>query len=177
MRRAWSWAAAAGALALGCGDGAAPAGAPAPATAAAATTATAVAPAAPAAPAPLAAFLPDTLGAFTAGPLVSGDGFVRRSYSRAAASIDVTIGTYPMTAAQWSDWIAASAPYAPVAVDVPAGGAAGFWDCTAGAREPCDLHIQLRAGYHVEIGGNAAATRADLGAVLGALPLAALAAR
>ena len=127
----------------------------------------------------LAAALPETRAPFVAGPLVATDGFVRRRYRRGDdVHIEITIAPLRQTPAERRDWMEASRPYPPVALDVPAGSASGFYACTGGGTEgACDLHVQLDAGYHVEVMGGGHARRADLDALMRQLPLRALAAR
>jgi hypothetical protein len=47
-------------------------------------------------------------------------------------------------------------------------------DLGLAGRAACDLHIQLRAGYHVEVMSSGTTTRADLEQLLAAVPMGAL---
>jgi hypothetical protein len=119
--------------------------------------------------------LPETIASFSAGALVVGEGFLRRDYRRAAVAIDVTIAPDPMDDEQYQHWVEMSAEYLPMSLEAPEG--AGFFDCAGPeAQQPCNLHIQLRAGFHVEIMGGGTATRTDLTDLLRGLPLCVLAA-
>jgi hypothetical protein len=60
---------------------------------------------------------------------------------------------------------------------LPPSDALGFFTCgDPSGRAACDLHVQLRAGYHVEVMGGGTATRADLEQLMVAVPMGALAA-
>ncbi len=114
--------------------------------------------------------LPEAAG-FRAEPPVPGDGFVRRTYARGPAHIQVTLARMPMTADEFQRWIAGSAAFPQADLGVPATDANGFYQCTDGPPVSCDLLIQLRAGYHLELRGAGSSSRADVDALARALPL------
>ena len=124
----------------------------------------------------LARFLPATAGAFRGEALETGDVFVRRRYARGPTHVEVTIGDAGAATVAYEQWVQMSAGYPALPLDVPEGAAAGFYDChAADAGERCDAHLHTKAGFHVELMTGASATRADLDALLAALPLRALA--
>ena len=133
---------------------------------------------APAAPPPQAAalVLPDALAGFVASPAVGGAGYVRRTYKRAGARIDVTLARTAQPPGGYDAWVAMSRGYAQAALDAPAADANGFYQCTELPAPSCDLLIQLRSGVHLEIRGSGTSTRADVDAIARGLPLRALAA-
>jgi hypothetical protein len=101
---------------------------------------------------------------------------VRRTYTRGGARVTVTLARYAMSSDQYDEWVRTSvAGYAQAALDVPPGSGNGFYQCAEQAPSKCDLLIQLRAGAHLEVRGDGAATRADVDAVARGLPLRALA--
>jgi hypothetical protein len=59
-------------------------------------------------------------------------------------------------------------------LDAPAADANGFYQCSAGPPESCDLLIQLRSGVHLELRGAGTSSRADVDTLARALPLRAL---
>jgi hypothetical protein len=120
--------------------------------------------------------LPDLPG-FAAGAPTRGAGYARRTYTRGAARIDVTLARMPMSPDDYARWVAAStASFPQAALELPAGDGNGFYQCTGEPpAERCDLLIQLRAGVHVEIRGGGTSTRADVDALARGLPLRALA--
>ncbi len=123
--------------------------------------------------APLA--LPGVAG-FEAGPPVDGPGYVRRRYSRGPARIEVTLARLPMSPEAYADWVSTStASFPQAALDLSPGDANGFYQCGDGANPSCDLLIQLRAGFHLEIRGAGTSGRADVDALARGLPLRALA--
>lgn len=133
-------------------------------------------PSAPAAPAPGAALeLPDVPG-FAAGPPAPGDGFARRPYTRGAARVQVTLARMPMSADEYQRWRADSVAFPQADLGLPADQANGFYQCAAGPAPSCDLLIQLRAGFHLEIRSGGTASRADVDALARGLPLRAWAA-
>jgi hypothetical protein len=120
--------------------------------------------------------LSDVAG-FVAGPEVPGPTYVRRQYSRGRARIEVTLARMPMSPEAYAEWVRMStASFPQAALDLPAADANGFYQCSDGANPSCDLLIQLRAGFHVEIRGGGTSTRDDVDALARALPLRALAA-
>jgi hypothetical protein len=136
-------------------------------------------PSPPAAPRPSGALeLPDVPG-FAAGAPAPGEGFVRRTYTRGAARVQVTLARMPMSADDYRRWTTDSAAF-PQAdsgqLGLPADRANGFYQCADGPAPSCDLLIQLRAGFHLEIRSGGTASRADVDALARGLPLAAWAA-
>ncbi|MBS2030584.1 MAG: hypothetical protein JST54_21960 [Deltaproteobacteria bacterium] len=116
--------------------------------------------------------LPEVSG-FGAEPIERGEGYVRRAYTRGSARISVTLAGMPMTDDGWRSWVQNSGSYPRADVGLPESQACGFYACNGtGDAERCDLHLQLRAGWHVELFGNGTARRADLDALVAGLPLA-----
>jgi hypothetical protein len=114
--------------------------------------------------------LPDATG-FAAEPPVPGDGFVRRTYARGGARIQVTLARMPMTADDYQRWVVGSAAFPQADLGVPASDANGFYQCADAQPPSCDLLLQLRAGYHLELRGGGSSSRADVDALARALPL------
>jgi hypothetical protein len=103
------------------------------------------------------------------------DGYVHRRYQRGGASVEITVAERPQAPGEYEQWLAQSRDYPQAALPVRADTANGFYTCagpgTAGA---CDLHVQTRAGFHVEVLGGGHATRADLDELVARLPLVTL---
>jgi hypothetical protein len=119
-----------------------------------------------------AASLPDRIATFDAGPLVSGDGFTRRTYSRAGAHVTVTLAHIDLGIDGYDRWVRQSEQgYPQATLDLPAGAGNGFYECTDPAMVRCNLLIQLRSGAHVEIRGDPASSRVDADAIAAGLPL------
>jgi hypothetical protein len=119
-----------------------------------------------------AASLPDRIATFDAGPIVAGDGFTRRTYSRASAKVTVTLAHIDLGFDGYDRWVRQSEQgYPQAALDLPAGAGNGFYECTDPAMVRCNLLIQLRSGAHLEIRGDPASSRADADAVAAGLPL------
>jgi len=119
--------------------------------------------------------LPEIAGFETTAP-VDGPSFVRRRYSRGRAHIEVTLARMPMAPDGYAEWVRMSTASFPQAtLSLPAGEANGFYQCSEGVTPSCDLLIQLRAGFHLEIRGGGTTTRDDVDALARALPLRALA--
>ena len=117
----------------------------------------------------MAGLLPP-IDSYASGPLVVGDGWTRRSYTRGGVSVEVTIARRPVTGEEYQDWERQSRGYPAAAVGIPA--ASGFFTCAGdGEAAPCDLHIQTRAGLHIEVMGGGRAPRADLELLFARLPL------
>ena len=130
---------------------------------------------APPATAPLA--LPDVNG-FVSDASSSGAGFVRRTYRRGSARIEVTLARMPMSADDYASWVKTStASFPQAALDLPADDANGFYQCSDGPPPSCDLLIQLRAGVHIEVRGGGTSSRGDVDALARGLSLATLAGR
>ena len=119
----------------------------------------------------LARALPDSAPPFAAGPLLPSPGYARRTYARGGVGIEVTVAARPVRADEYEQWVAQSSAYPQAALALPPSEGNGFYTCSGAA---CDLHVQLRSGYHVEMMGGGRATRADLDELLARLPLAAL---
>jgi hypothetical protein len=120
----------------------------------------------------IAEALPEQAGPFTASAMMSDPRFVRRTYSRGAARISVTIAIPDITPLAYEDWVRMSADSPQVTLNVPANSGAGFYDCAGkDLRGSCNVHIHFRAGYHVELMGEHAAYRAEFDDLLAALPL------
>jgi hypothetical protein len=118
--------------------------------------------------------LPEVAG-FHAGPQIEGSAYVRRQYGRGRARIEVTLARMPMSADAYADWVRTStASFPQAALDLPAGDANGFYQCSDGANPSCDLLIQLRAGLHLEIRGGGTSSRDDVDALARGLSLRAL---
>jgi hypothetical protein len=115
--------------------------------------------------------LPDSVPPFAAGPLLLAQGYARRTYARGGVPIEVTVAERPVRADEYEQWVTQSSTYPQAALALPPSEANGFYTCSG---SPCDLHIQLRSGYHVEMMGGGRATRADLDALVARLPLQAL---
>ncbi len=116
--------------------------------------------------------LPASIPSFTAGPLTVADTYSRRTYSRGAASVTVTLAHLPMDAAGYARWVRQSEDgYPQAALDVPEGTGNGFYECQDDAGTRCNLLVQLRSGIHLEIRAEGAATRADVDAVAKGLPM------
>jgi hypothetical protein len=119
--------------------------------------------------------LPQVAG-FEATTPVDGPSYVRRRYSRGRARIEVTLARMPMSSDAYADWVRMStASFPQAALEVPAGDANGFYQCSEGETSSCDLLIQLRAGFHLEIRGGGTSTRDDVDALARGLRLRALA--
>jgi hypothetical protein len=123
---------------------------------------------------PGTAQLPAAISNFSAGPLETEGGGVRRQYRRDSTRITVTLAQLPMTAEQYDEWVKTSTRSFPqAAIDVGPARGNGFYQCEARGR--CDLLIQLRSGVHLELRGGGTATRDDVNAIARELPLRALA--
>jgi hypothetical protein len=121
--------------------------------------------------------LPPRIGPFEGGPLERDPVATRRTYARGATRIAVTLARFEMSAAQYREWVRTSTEAFPQAtLDVPAGDGNGFYQCSGADPPSCDLLIQLRSGFHLEIRGGGTSTRADADDIARGLPLRALAA-
>ncbi len=114
--------------------------------------------------------LPEVAG-FVAGPPAPGDGFVRRTYARGRARVQVTLARLPMSAGDYQRWVAASASFPQADLGLAGGDANGFYQCAEGDDDRCDLLVQLRAGLHLELRAGGSATRADVDTLARGLPL------
>ena len=125
--------------------------------------------------APMERALPAVAGAFRGGPIERHDGFVRRRYDRGATRIEITIAYRPQRGDDYQQWVTAARDYPVATLDLPPSEALGFFSCgDSSGRAACDLHVQLRAGYHVEVMSGGTATRADLEQLMVAVPMGAL---
>jgi len=108
--------------------------------------------------------LPETATPFLAiAPIESGRGFFRRAYSSGAKRVEITIARLGQEPGAFERWVAGSANYPQAALALPAAQANGFFSCASElADAPCDLHIQLRSGFHIEVMGNGRVPRHDL---------------
>ena len=131
----------------------------------------------PPAPAATGLALPDVNG-FVAGVTVRAAGYVRRTYTRGGARIEVTLARMPMSSEDYASWVKMSVGSFPqAALELPTAEANGFYQCTDGPPPSCDLLIQLRAGVHLEIRGGGTSSRDDVDALARGLSLATLAGR
>jgi hypothetical protein len=121
--------------------------------------------------------LPDAAAPFAAGPLLIGDGFVRRRYQRGTRAVDVTVAVLAQGQGQGIDgyegWLAQSRDYPQAALGLPPDAANGFYT-GGGTAGPCALHIQTRSGFHIEMMGEGGTTCADLDELVARIPLAPL---
>jgi hypothetical protein len=125
----------------------------------------------------LAAILPDAAPPFRAtAPIERSRGFIRRVYGAGTRSVDITIAQFEPGPGGFERWVANSAGYPQATLALPASLANGFFTCASDlGAAPCDLHIQLRSGFHVEAMGNGRVGRADLLELLSHLRLGDLA--
>ncbi|MES1165477.1 MAG: hypothetical protein ABUR63_06965 [Verrucomicrobiota bacterium] len=121
-------------------------------------------------PRPRGLSLPDVSG-FAAGPPEPGERFVRRAYVRGRARVQVTLARMPLPDGDYQRWQAASAGFPQADLGLPAADANGFYQCDDGAKPSCDLLIQLRTGFHLELRGGGTTARADVDALASGLPL------
>jgi hypothetical protein len=128
-----------------------------------------------AAPAATALALPDVNG-FVSGVSSPAPGYVRRTYTRGSARVEVTLARMPMSPDDYAGWVKTStASFPQAALGLPAADANGFYQCTDGPSPSCDLLIQLRAGVHLELRGGGTSSRDDVDALAHGLPLRQLA--
>jgi hypothetical protein len=96
-------------------------------------------------------------------PIQSGAGFVRRTYVSDSKRVEITIARMGQEPGAFERWVAGSADYPQAALPLPASEANGFLTCVSDQVDSaCDLHVQLRSGFHVEAMGNGRVPRADL---------------
>jgi hypothetical protein len=121
--------------------------------------------------------LPDDAGPFVAATRVqTGEGFFRRTYAAGSHRLEVTVARMSGSDGAYERWVEGSRDYPQVALPVPSDQANGFFTCADPAGEgACDVHIQFRAGVHVEGMGDGRVPKADWIRLLGRLNLAALA--
>ena len=131
----------------------------------------------PAAAADSSLALPDVTG-FEAGATSRGAGYVRRTYRRDGARIEVTLARTASSAEDYAGWVKMSTASFPQAtLDLPASEANGFYQCSDGRPPSCDLLIQLRAGLHIEVRGGGTSSRGDVDALARGLSLPTLVGR
>jgi hypothetical protein len=119
--------------------------------------------------------LPNQIDEFDATALVGETGTLRRTYTKGSVRITVTIARLPMPPPAYESWVMTSRDGFPQATSVvPPAIGNGFYQCSSAATPTCDLLIQLRSGYHIEIRGQRTAQRADVDAIARGLPLASL---
>jgi len=108
--------------------------------------------------------LPDAASPFTAAaPVTHGQGFVRRTYVAGEKRIEITIARFGKDPGAFDHWVAGSASYPQAHLSLPTSQANGFFSCASELTDaPCDLHIQLRSGFHIEVMGNGRVPRRDL---------------
>jgi hypothetical protein len=127
------------------------------------------------APAATALALPDVNG-FVSGVSSPAPGYVRRTYRRGSARVEVTLARMPMSPDDYAGWVKTStASFPQAALGLPAADANGFYQCSDGPSPSCDLLIQLRAGVHLELRGGGTSSRDDVDALAHGLPLRQLA--
>jgi hypothetical protein len=108
--------------------------------------------------------LPAAAPPFSAASSIQfGKGYVRRAYVSGSERVEITIAHFGQDPGAFERWVAGSANYPQAQLALPAAEANGFFSCTSDLAEaPCDLHIQLRSGFHVEVMGNGRVSRANL---------------
>jgi hypothetical protein len=129
----------------------------------------------PARTATSASVLPDIPG-FAAKSEESGPTYSRRAYTRGSESTTVTLARFPLSEAQYEEWLRMSRADFPQAVlDLSPADGNGFYQCATDDASRCNLLVQLRCGLHLEIRGAGVARRADADAILAGLALPRLA--
>jgi len=120
--------------------------------------------------------LPDAASPFTAAtPVHYGKGYVRRAYASGDKRVAITIARYGQDPGAFERWVAESANYPQAQLSLPEALAGGFFSCASElANSPCDLHIRLRSGFHVEVMGNGQVPRRDLAQLMTHVKLAEL---
>jgi len=118
--------------------------------------------------------LPDQAPPFAAiAPIEKHAGFFRRTYAVGDKQVEITVARMGGDAGAYQSWVAGSLHYPQAALALPATEANGFFTCSSESSDAaCDLHIQLRKGFHVEFMGNGRVPRADLTSLLAHIPLA-----
>jgi hypothetical protein len=117
--------------------------------------------------------LPDDAPPFSAASLVQfGKGYVRRVYVSGPERVEITIAHFGQDPGAFERWVAGSVNYPQAQLALPATQANGFFSCASDRPEaPCDLHIQLRSGFHVEVMGNGRVSRANLAKLMAYIQL------
>jgi hypothetical protein len=85
--------------------------------------------------------------------------------------VQVTLARTPMSADDSQRWRSASVGFPQADLGLRAADANGFYQCDNGERPSCDLLIQLRTGFHLELRGGGTTSRADVDALARGLPL------
>jgi len=107
-----------------------------------------------------------------AGPIEFGHGFIRRAYVFGRSRVEITIAAMGKEPGAFERGVAGSANYLQAPLGLPASEANGFYTCVSySSPSACDLHVQLRSGFHVEAMGNGAVPRAELAELLTHIPL------
>jgi hypothetical protein len=120
-----------------------------------------------------AGVLPASAPPFVAeGPITLRPGFARRSYRSDRRRVEITVAAMGQEAGAYERWVASSLDY-PQA-PLPSSDANGFFTCAASDSPVpgCDLHIQTRSGFHVEVMGDGRVPRNDLVALVSHLRFA-----
>jgi hypothetical protein len=123
-----------------------------------------------------ARILPERLTGFGAADAIQpGSGYLRRSYSLGDKRVEITVARMGGEPGAYEKWLAGSQGYPQATLALPPSEANGFFTCASDKPDAaCDLHIQLRQGFHVEMMGNGRVPRADLEQMGKGFPLAAL---
>jgi hypothetical protein len=118
--------------------------------------------------------LPDAAPPYLAAePIRRSPGYARRAYVSGERRIEITIAPMGREPGAFERWVEGSANYPQAPLALPAAQANGFFTCVSDrADASCDLHIQLRSGFHVEAMGNGRVPRSDLLDLLAQVPLA-----
>jgi hypothetical protein len=108
--------------------------------------------------------LPAAAPPFAAATQVQyGQGYFRRAYVSGAERVEITIARFGKEPGAFECWVVGAANYPQAHLSLPAALANGFYSCVSElADAPCDLHIQLRSGFHVEVMGNGLVPLRDL---------------
>jgi hypothetical protein len=108
--------------------------------------------------------LPDAAPPFAAAaPIDFGQGYIRRTYVSGTERVEITIARFGKDPGAFERWVAGSASYPQAQLSLPAAQGNGFFSCASPlADAACDLHIQLRSGFHVEVMGNGRVPRRNL---------------
>jgi hypothetical protein len=120
-----------------------------------------------------AKIFPDAAPPYLAGePIRRGPSYARRVYISGERRVEITIAPMAREPGAFERWVEGSASYPQAPLALPSAQANGFFTCVSDrADSPCDLHIQLRSGFHVEAMGNGRVPRADLIDLLAHIPL------
>ena len=110
--------------------------------------------------------LPERIANFTAGPLAADAAATRRTYTHGGTHISVTLARFEMSPEQYDSWVRTSTEGFPqAALGLQTADGNGFYQCSGGDRPSCDLLVQLRSGFHIEIRGGGTSSRADVDAI------------